>query len=109
MKKAVKILIAEDEMELTLERIGIEKLDEPNEKGNGVILHSAKDYILEDRIFNRHNEKMLKINIKDIYYIEADRNYCRIFSQAQEHLHGMTLKNLDEKLPQNHFLRIHRS
>ncbi|HAV54948.1 MAG TPA: DNA-binding response regulator, partial [Aequorivita sp.] len=57
----------------------------------------------------RHNERMLKIDIKNILYIEADRNYCRIFSEGREYLLVMTLKDIDEKLPQKHFLRIHRS
>ncbi len=71
--------------------------------------HTTEPFILNDRIFVRHNEKMLKINIKDIYYIEAERNYCRIFAHGREYLLVMTLKDIDEKLPQNHFLRIHRS
>lgn len=70
---------------------------------------TTEPFILNDRIFVRHNEKMLKIDIKDIYYIEAERNYCRIFAHGREYLLVMTLKDIDEKLPQNHFLRIHRS
>lgn len=99
-------------IELTVNRISVENVSE-NNNGNGndtsTTNNSTTDFILNDRIFVRHNEKMLKIDIKDIYYIEADRNYCRIFSQDREYLLVMTLKDIDEKLPQNHFLRIHRS
>ncbi len=112
ISKPFKKLDLQRAIELTLDRISLEKSSE-NGKGNGNGYDStngnAKDFILNDRIFVRHNEKMLKINIKDIYYIEADRNYCRIFSQGREYLLVMTLKDIDEKLPQNHFLRIHRS
>lgn len=66
-------------------------------------------FILNDRIFIRHNEKMIKIDIQDILYIEADRNYCRIFTSDKNYLLVTTLKDMDEKLPQKHFLRIHRS
>ena len=52
---------------------------------------------------------MIKIMIKDIYYFEADRNYCKIHAKNRECLLVMTLKEIDEKLPQEHFLRIHRS
>ena len=41
--------------------------------------------------------------------MEAERNYCRIYSKTKEYLLVMTLKDLDEKLPSNLFLRIHRS
>ncbi len=66
-------------------------------------------FILSDSIFVRHHEKMVKVDIKDIHYIEAERNYCRIHSKSKEYLLVITLKDLDEKLPEMHFLRIHRS
>jgi len=69
----------------------------------------APSLILEDCIFVRHQEKMTKISIKDIYYIEAERNYCRIFSKTKAYLLVMTLKEIGEKLPKAHFIRIHRS
>lgn len=66
-------------------------------------------FILDDRIFVKDHEKMVKIIIKDIHYIEADRNYCRIFSKEREYLLVMTLKDMEDKLPPAHFVRIHRS
>ncbi|QQX77087.1 MULTISPECIES: LytR/AlgR family response regulator transcription factor [Aequorivita] len=115
ISKPFKKLDLQRAIELTVDRISIENTSEKNNgsaNGNGnnfINSENATDFILNDRIFVRHNEKMLKIDIKDIYYIEADRNYCRIFSQDREYLLVMTLKDIDEKLPQNHFLRIHRS
>ena len=66
-------------------------------------------FILSDCIFVRHLNSMVKVNIKDILYIEAERNYCRIFSNSKEYLVVMTLKEMDNKLPSKHFLRVHRS
>ncbi len=66
-------------------------------------------FVLNDCIFVKRNDKMIKIFIKDIFYIEAERNYCRIFSKERECLLVMTLKDIDIKLPDEHFLRIHRS
>ncbi|MFD1614782.1 LytR/AlgR family response regulator transcription factor [Gelatiniphilus marinus] len=66
-------------------------------------------FILSDCIFVRHHEKMVKVDIKDILYIEAERNYCRIHSKDKEYLLVMTLKDMDEKLPNKHFIRVHRS
>jgi len=111
ISKPFKKLDLQRAIELTIDRILLEKkLEDPSaENPEKQISGTSTDFILNDRIFVRHNEKMLKINIKDIYYIEADRNYCRIFSQGREYLLVMTLKDIDEKLPQNHFLRIHRS
>lgn len=66
-------------------------------------------YVLSDFLFVRNNDKLIKVDIKDILYIEAERNYCRIFSKDKEYLLVMTLKDMDEKLPQKHFIRVHRS
>jgi DNA-binding LytR/AlgR family response regulator len=113
ISKPFKKLDLQRAIELTVDRIFIEKTSDNVENVYGeeptIAAENTTDFILNDRIFVRHNEKMLKIDIKDIYYIEADRNYCRIFSQNREYLLVMTLKDIDEKLPQKHFLRIHRS
>jgi DNA-binding LytR/AlgR family response regulator len=66
-------------------------------------------FVLNDSIFIRHQEKMVKVNIPDILFIEAERNYCRIFAKGKEYVLVMTLKEMDEKLPPQHFLRVHRS
>ncbi len=66
-------------------------------------------FILSDRIFVRHKDSMVKIFLEDILYIEADRNYCRIFTKNKEYLLAITLKIMEEKLPTQHFIRVHRS
>ena len=47
--------------------------------------------------------------LADILYIEADRNYSRIFAGNKEYLLSVTLKAIEEKLSANIFIRIHRS
>ncbi len=71
--------------------------------------NGASTYVLKDCLFVRHHETMVKVDIKNIRYIEAERNYCRIFSMEKEYLLVTTLKEMDKKLPSKHFLRIHRS
>lgn len=66
-------------------------------------------YILNDRIFIRHKEKMLKLMLADILFIEADRNYSRIFTAGKEYLLSITLKTIEQKLPLQLFQRVHRS
>jgi len=68
-----------------------------------------QSFILSDRIFVRQREKMIKIIVADILYIEADRNYCRIYTKTNEYLLCITLKSIEEKLNNLHFLRVHRS
>jgi DNA-binding LytR/AlgR family response regulator len=66
-------------------------------------------FILSDRIFVRHREKMIKIMLADILYLEADRNYSRIFTKSKEYVLSVTLKTIEEKMNMQLFMRIHRS
>lgn len=65
--------------------------------------------ILNDRIFIRVRERMIKIMVADILYIEAERNYSRIFTATNGYLLSTTLKSIEVKLPCQFFARIHRS
>ncbi|RKN81680.1 LytR/AlgR family response regulator transcription factor [Ulvibacterium marinum] len=65
--------------------------------------------ILDDRIFVRHNGKMAKLLLDDILYIEADRNYCTIFTTTGNYVLTSTLKTMHERLPSSKFVRVHRS
>ena len=71
--------------------------------------NEMQHFILSDRIFVRSKEKMIKIMVADILFIEADRNYSRIFTSNREYLLSVNLKAIEEKLSGNIFIRIHRS
>mgnify|MGYP001032826984 CR=1 FL=1 len=69
----------------------------------------VQQLILDDRIFVKCKDRMIKILLSDVLYIEADRNYSRIFTMKKEFLLAITLKIMEGKLPENIFVRIHRS
>ncbi|WP_026915952.1 LytR/AlgR family response regulator transcription factor [Christiangramia portivictoriae] len=71
----------------------------------------TKNYhlILKDRIFVRYQDAMVKIALDDIHYIEADRNYCRVYSRNRKFLLVCCLKEVSSKITDKRFLRIHRS
>jgi DNA-binding LytR/AlgR family response regulator len=66
-------------------------------------------FLLDDRIFVRHKGRMIKVDIKDIFYVEADRNYCKIYTEGDNHLLGISLRVFEERLQSKTFLRVHRS
>jgi len=69
----------------------------------------AEPFMLSDRIFVRFKDKIIKIMLGDILYMEADRNYSRIFTSNREYLLSTTLKTIEEKMSMQRFMRIHRS
>ena len=66
-------------------------------------------YLLDDRIFVKYRDRMVKLFIEDILYIEAERSYCKIFTADKEFLLTAPLAQIEKKLFAPHFLRIHRS
>jgi DNA-binding LytR/AlgR family response regulator len=60
-------------------------------------------------IFVKSDGKFIRINMEDIYYIEALKEYVRIFTTDGACVVYQTMQNLEEKLPQDLFFRIHRS
>lgn len=107
ISKPFKKLDLQHAIELTMDR-----LDKNDSKITAIEVEEEtciSPFVQSDSIYVRRNEKMIKILIKDIYYFEADRNYCKIFSKKKECLLVMTLKEINDRLPPEHFLRIHRS
>lgn len=52
---------------------------------------------------------MVKINLNDICYIEGLKDYIRIHLINESVITKSTMKNIEEKLPDNRFIRLHKS
>jgi DNA-binding LytR/AlgR family response regulator len=103
--KPFKQLDLQRAIELTISRMadntgGVHTTNTPEDE---------QSFILSDRIFIRYKEKMIKIMLAEILYMEADRNYSRIFTSTREYLLTTTLKTIEEKMSMQLFMRIHRS
>ena len=62
-----------------------------------------------DFIFVRSDRKMIKINFYDINYVESLSDYIKIHLANKTIVTRETITNIEAKLPQEYFLRIHRS
>lgn len=65
--------------------------------------------LAEGSLFVKKKDEIKKVQITDIYYIEADGRYCRIYTQQEMFLVRRSLKELLAKLPQDSFMQCHRS
>lgn len=73
---------------------------------------AAEDISLEnDYIFVKTEAKgkMLKVNLKDIDYIEGMRNYVAIHHAGNKTLALLNMKDLEDRLPKHSFIRVHKS
>lgn len=60
-------------------------------------------------IFLREDREMVKVYLRDILYIESLRDYVRVKTQDRQIVTYQKISYLEQKLPENKFIRIHRS
>lgn len=60
-------------------------------------------------IYLKADKKMVKVMLADILYIESLKDYIRVKTDTKEIISYQKISFLEEKLPTDKFLRIHRS
>ena len=72
-------------------------------------IHKSNNSLESDHFFIRSDLSFVKIFYKDVAYIQSVKDYVRIVTNAESHLTAMNLGTIEEKLPPEDFIRIHRS
>ena len=68
----------------------------------------ADDELLE-RIAVKSGTKIHVVLVPEIMYLQADGDYVQIFTTQGKYLKEQTMKYFEEHLPENQFVRVHRS
>lgn len=77
----------------------------------------AKDYFelsnnqsqSSDYFFVKCNSKFEKIFYDDLLFVEAANNYVLFQTIDKRHISYLTFKSIEESLPQNQFIKVHKS
>lgn len=85
-----------------------DKANEWFKKNDGKTARIKSD---DDFLFIRSEYKVLRINLSDIKYIQGMREYARIHlvDQSRPIMSIISLKKLEESLPPDKFMRVHKS
>jgi DNA-binding LytR/AlgR family response regulator len=92
-----------------------EFLKAANKAQERIALHQEKISIPSnsntDFIFVKSEYRQVKITLSEVYYFEGLKDYIKIWlsSQPKPVLTLMSLKTLEEELPADKFMRVHRS
>ena len=70
---------------------------------------SPYEDIRDGILFIKKNNQIAKVNIDDIYYIEADGKYTRIYTKGDIYMVRKPFKTMTERLVSYHFVQCHRS
>lgn len=64
---------------------------------------------VSDTLFVKDKSQLIRVKIDEILWVEAMDNYTQIITRNKRVVVNMFLKEFYEKVPQDKFLRIHRS
>lgn len=60
-------------------------------------------------IYVRENKRVIKVHLNEILYIEGLSEYVQIYTDKKKIITKTTMASLEEKLPNDCFMRIHKS
>jgi len=80
-----------------------------HEDANKQVDAGEEDSLNKDEIYIKESNRYVRIKYDDILYIEISGDYATIFTPKNRHIVHSTLKNMQNKLPQSRFLKVHRS
>ena len=88
-------------IELTQKRMEVEEKMNPKKE---------KDFsMMDDRLFIKEKDQMVKLIFDSILFLQADRNYCKIFAEEKDYFVSTPLRTFEAELPKKKFIRVHRS
>jgi len=62
-----------------------------------------------EHIFIKSNQKQIKLSYDNILYVEAFADYVKLYTAEKRYVTLQTMKNMEQKLPKDKFIRVHRS
>lgn len=77
--------------------------------GKTVVGADCSKMQISDSLFLKKNHHFERVPLKEIMFLQADSNYCTVHAKSGRYVYSTVLKNIEAKLPQNQFLRTHRS
>lgn len=63
----------------------------------------------EDFVFVKADNKLVKIFLEEILFVEALQNYVSIHTKTKKYITYLTFKSIEEYLPSDRFIKTHKS
>jgi DNA-binding LytR/AlgR family response regulator len=81
----------------------------PVQSSSFVLNETGRQQLDESFIFVKDDKVTFRVDLKDIFYIEAVGDYAKIVTSKKVYLTCQTMKKLETMLPSNRFPRVHKS
>ncbi len=86
-----------------------EEIDDDEVEENDDKKDWTEDLILKDHVFIKKRNRLEKVALNDILYIESDGNYSIITTETKKYILKMSLKKASEFLLTHDFVRVNKS
>lgn len=74
------------------------------------MVNTISDHVIVNELLVKEGRAMVRINCNDITWLEADGNYTKInLIDSKRRVVRMSISDLQEQLPSQQFIRIHKS
>lgn len=80
-----------------------------HQPGNSSIAVPKSEQPTDDYVYFKVDKKMVKTRMTDVLYIESVKDYVKVRTSDKEIITQQKISYLEESLPREQFLRIHRS
>jgi len=68
-----------------------------------------QETVSESFVYFRADRKMIKVLLNDILYVESMKDYVKVVTAANTIITRQSISSVEAMLPENRFIRIHRS
>ena len=89
--------------------VAVEKAQERTATTTTPMLVQATMPLQNQFIFVKTDYRLVKISLDDIFYLEGARDYVIIHTSNEQILTLQSMKSLEDELPNDQFMRIHKS
>lgn len=96
-------------VELVVQQLAFANTEETAKKPTPQGENWNNDVMTDQHIFVKVRNKLEKLSLIDIAFLEADGKYCTIHTVKKKYLVRLAMSKLQDKLSQTNFLRTHRS
>ena len=87
----------------------LKRYQQKEQKEDTITSSTLVSYDTSQELYVSVNRRLVKIRIEQIAFIQAKGDYIKIQTQTQHYIVHSTLKKIQQKLPENTFLQVHRS
>lgn len=108
--EAIDYLVKPFSLDRFMNTIGrVEKRLAATQAAPSTAVERAADESKPDHVFFKVDKRMVKVMFNDIIYIESLKDYVRIKTVTENLINHNNLVSIMEHLPEDEFIRIHRS